>query len=378
MTKNIVLYVGSFNFKISNASSVRVIENALFIKKNGFDVEVMGVVYNEFLIDDVKVSDITKQDKPFDASIESIKNRYFDLKNSYKNVIIIAYNYPPIVFNRLIKFTKLNKIPLVSDVTEWYCFQGSYNTYNLLRWCLNEWKMRFLLNKCDHFIFATSFLKSRFKNKNTIILPFVTTKKSIDFYEPINDVIIYTYAGSPGINFKKDRLDILFKAFLKLKEKTNNFVFNVIGVEGGFSKDKQIIKIIDLLGDNINFFGRLPHNETIEILKKSDYTVFARDVNKVSKVGFPTKVFEAFKYGIPIITNNTSDLTNYITSKNGFLLSDNKVESFFNVFLKINNNSNLKLLHKKSVVNDNPFAAINFENNFQLFLNNVLKASSNI
>lgn len=379
MTKNIVLYVGSFDFKLGSASSVRVIENALFIKQFGFDVQIMGVVHNEFEVDTIQIHDIANQAIPFDTSIESIKNKFVDLKVSYENIIIIAYNYPPVAFHKLIKFTKKNEIFLVADVTEWYSFQGKFNIYNVLRWGLNEWKMCFLLDKCDHFILATSFLQKRFENKNTVILPFVTTKEKIQILEnEKNDVVIYTYAGSPGLNFKKDRLDILMKAFLKLKEKSDKFIFNVIGVEKNFFSDKSILRIIELLGEAIKFHGRLPHERTVEIIKKSDYTVFARDVNRLTKVGFPTKVFEAFKYNIPVITNNTSDLSDYITTENGVLLEDNTVKAFENAFLKINTDITIKSMHKENMMKSNPFGSENFENEFRIFLDNILSSGSRV
>lgn len=377
LAKSIVLYVGSFDFKLGSASSVRVIENALFIKQFGFDVKIMGVVHEEFEVDTIQIHDIANQAIPFDASIESIKNKYIDLKASYENIIIIAYNYPPIVFHKLINFTKQNGIFLVADVTEWYSFQGKFNVYNILRWGLNEWKMRFLLDKCDHFILATSYLQKRFENKNTVILPFVTTKENLQILEnEEKDIVIYTYAGSPGLNFKKDRLDILMKAFLKLKEKSDKFIFNVIGVDKNFSSDKRIIRIIESLGEAIKFHGRLPHEQTVEIIKKSDYTVFARDVNRVTKVGFPTKVFEAFKYKIPVITNKTSDLSNYITSENGVLLEKNNVKEFENAFLKIDIDSNIKSIHKANMMKSNPFSSENFENEFRIFLDNILSSCS--
>lgn len=377
MTKNIVLYVGSFDFKLGSASSVRVIENTLFIKQFGFDVQIMGVVHNEFEGDTIQIHDIANQAIPFDTSIESIKNKFVDLKGSYENIIIIAYNYPPVAFHKLIKFTKKNGIFLVADVTEWYSFQGKFNIYNVLRWGLNEWKMCFLLDKCDHFILATSFLQKRFENKNIVILPFVTTKENIQILEnEEKDVVIYTYAGSPGLNFKKDRLDILMKAFLKLKEKSDKFIFNVIGVDKNFSSDKSILRIIELLGEAIKFHGRLPHEQTVEIIKKSDYTVFARDVSRLTKVGFPTKVFEAFKYNIPVITNNTSDLSDYITTENGVLLEENTVKAFENAFLKIDTDSTIKSMHKENMMKSNPFGSENFENEFRIFLDNILSSGS--
>lgn len=374
MNKNTVLYIGSFDFNKGNASSIRVVENSLFIKQFRIDVHILGVTDENCEIDTIPVNDITDQKEPFDESIESVIRNYNQLKLIYNKVIIIAYNYPPIAFFKLTQFCKKNKIQLVADVTEWYAFQGKKNIYSIIRWALNEWKMIFLLKKCNHFILATSFLESRLKNKNIVVIPFVTTKisKKSNFNDSYNN-LIYTYAGSPGVNFVKDRLDVILEAFYELKKRSSNFLFNVIGIQSDFSSDKKIKKIINELGDNIKFYGRLTHKNTVEIIKESDYTVFARDVNRVTKVGFPTKVFEAFKYNVPVITNDTSDLSNYITSENGLLLKENSVEEFLMAFIKLDKDRGIRLLHKQNVNNSNPFDYKNFETKFRIFLENIFQ-----
>lgn len=380
MNTNAVLYIGSFNFNKGNASSIRVIENALFIKQFQLDVHVLGVIDNNSEIETIPINNIREQKgKPFDTNIESVIKTHNELKLIYSKVFIIAYNYPPVAFYKLIQFSKKNKIQLVADITEWYAFQGDKNIYSVIRWALNEWKMRFLLKKCYHFIFATSYLEYLFKSKNIVIMPFVTSKASErTSLIKHNNNVVYTYAGSPGHNFAKDRLDIIIMAFLELKKKSNTFIFNVIGIHNDFSEDKKINKLIKALGNNIKFYGRLTHEKTVQIIKQSDYLVFARDISRVTKVGFPTKVFEAFKYNIPVITNDSSNLSNYISSENGILLKENSVKAFFNAFIKIDSDKSIKILHKKNISKSNPFRSENFEREFSVFLEKIYKSESNI
>ena len=163
MNTNAVLYIGSFNFNKGNASSIRVIENALFIKQFQLDVHVLGVIDNNSEIETIPINNIREQKgKPFDTNIESVIKTHNELKLIYSKVFIIAYNYPPVAFYKLIQFSKKNKIQLVADITEWYAFQGDKNIYSVIRWALNEWKMRFFTKKMLSFYFCNIIFRISF------------------------------------------------------------------------------------------------------------------------------------------------------------------------------------------------------------------------
>ena len=102
MAKNI-LYIGGFNFNKTTASSIRVIENARFLEKLNFNVEVLGKIQlldkKYTTIDTIKVSNIVADDEDFASNISTIKLKVTSSKIEY----IIAYNYPPIAFYKLLK-----------------------------------------------------------------------------------------------------------------------------------------------------------------------------------------------------------------------------------------------------------------------------------
>ncbi len=87
------------------------------------------------------------------------------------------------------------------------------------------------------------------------------------------------------------------------------------------------------LGELIDWKGRIPHNEALDLLKKSDYSIFLRDTNLVTTAGFPTKFVEALSCGIPVLTNRNSNLADYlIEGKNGFWI-DTSSEDLFMISL---------------------------------------------
>src|SRR5699024_6916072 len=100
------------------------------------------------------------------------------------------------------------------------------------------------------------------------------------------------YAGSPGRD--KDILTKIFEAFNML-EKKNVIKINVIGItKSQFIADNpNFEEILDSLDNKVNFLGRKSHQESIHEIQKSDYSIFIRENNKVTRAGFPTKFTES-------------------------------------------------------------------------------------
>jgi len=332
--KGNILYIGGFNFDKTNASSVRVIENVRFFQNLNFDVKILGKIClkeneNSIYIKGVEVFDIEESKKSFANDITTIKSKVESSVN--KIDYIIAYNYPPISFNKLIKYCASNSIILIPDITEWYGIDGKFTLIKGLRFFLNEWRMLMLNKKCPNKIIASSYLQKIYNTTNNLRLPFVT----IDKFHSENEIIIdknnliFVYAGSPGKNFSKDRLDIVIKAFANTKSLHNNFTLKIVGLlKDDLLKIDTIRNDIIKLEDNLVCYGKVRNEECIDIIKKSNIVVFAREINRVSSSGYPTKVFEAFKYGLPVLTNKTSDIDWHVNKSNGFLVSNTNVSEF--------------------------------------------------
>jgi glycosyltransferase involved in cell wall biosynthesis len=331
-----ILYVGGFNFSKNNASSIRVVENAKFLEYLGHEVCILGKIdldpSKDFTeIGGVRVGPIeNNKEAVFSKNINGIIN-YINTNNK-KVDIIIAYNYPAIPFSRLMRYCNKHDIELIPDLTEWYGIDGKLTLGKLYVFLLHEWRMCFLNRKCKNKIIATTYLAKAYPNSNNLLLPFVTTEKLENPVLNNLDIsnIHLVYAGSPGKRFSKDRLDLILKAFHKLVQSGhNNFTFHIIGL------DREMLllegmseKEISLIEPKLRFYGRLPNTEAVEIIKECNFVIFSRDVKRNTNAGFPTKVFEAFKYGLPVVTNKTSDISMYVNEENGFLLDDASVDCF--------------------------------------------------
>lgn len=126
-----------------------------------------------------------------------------------------------------------------------------------------------------------------------------------------------TYAGSPGT---KDSLHLMVSSVLKLNRKVK---FDIIGITlDQFLALNPNFSENDFDTKNIVFHGRLSHTESLEFIKKANYSFFLREPDIVTKAGFPTKFGEALCCNTPVITNNISDVSEYIQEgMNGIILN---------------------------------------------------------
>jgi glycosyltransferase involved in cell wall biosynthesis len=245
---------------------------------------------------------------------------------------IIAYNYPWKGFKSLLMSYNSSNIKIIADCTEWYGWEGMGFARDLLRVLQTELRMRFYVPKSSGIICASQYLVNFYKNKNTFVWPFCLHDKH--YFEPfISDIAdknerVFIYCGNPGVKIRKDLLNILVNAFYQVSLKGEAFQFKVVGISleqylANFPEDERQILA---LGKMIRFYGRKTREESLNLLASSHYSIFVRPNNRVSNVGFATKIFEAFCCGVPTITNDTSDNAVYIQDGiNGYVTGSNDV-----------------------------------------------------
>ena len=253
-------------------------------------------------------------------------NRELSLLKKQHSDIVIAYNFPAIGLWRITRYCKKNGIKIVGDITEWY------HPHNALKWIDTTWRMKRLNKKMDGLIVISNYLQKYYQQQNCFQMP-----PTVDVDDAMwkvgettgkSDKITLMYAGSPGRG-DKDRLEGLIAVIGKYK----NLLLNIVGV----TKEQYIEKFPEVsVPDNVTFWGRLPHEKTVEMLCQSDFSVFFRQSSKVNNAGFPTKFAEAQSAGVPVISNHFSDLDEQIENgKNGFLAKDITEQEIENVLSRV-------------------------------------------
>ena len=144
-------------------------------------------------------------------------------------------------------------------------------------------------------------------------------------------VVRLIYAGDPG---KKDLLNGLLLALKDVNFSANKFELNIVGVAAGTFSDLYFNG--GSLPVYIKCHGRVPMEKVPEYYSLCDFSVLIRENKRYAHAGFPTKLVESFMAKVPIITNLTSDIGEYVKSGyNGFIIDGPSKDSILECLVKI-------------------------------------------
>lgn len=379
MTKGTIIYIGGFVLPDINAAAHRVVNNAKAIRDSGYNVVFINRVYDNNVTDYGKKRTnyfgfecweiATKKNKITAVKalvnileIEEISDKYTDLK------AIIAYNFPAIALQRLIKYCKKKNAKCIGDITEWYGLKGR-TLFNMIAKGIDSTiRMRYTNNHMDGLIVISEYLENYYKKqKNVMCIPPLTDVNDKKWHladKSKNNITKLIYAGTPSN--EKERLDIIVKQVNMLSKKYP-LSLDIVGIdENRFISMYKVgnEKYYDYKTDVVTFHGTLSHEQTINYVKESDFSLIIRDDNRVTKAGFPTKFVESITCGTPVIASDSSDLKKYIRdSINGYIVD---INSFHEQMESILNGN------KTAMVEQDTFNYKNFVKMFNNFLDKII------
>jgi len=76
----------------------------------------------------------------------------------------------------------------------------------------------------------------------------------------------------------------------------------------------------------------MSHKVTIDYIKQANFSIIIRDTNRVTLAGFPTKFVESIACGTPVITNENSDIGDYIKNNGVIVNESNLYEELLRIF----------------------------------------------
>ncbi len=345
-TKKTIIYIGNFELPDKNAAAQRVIAVGKILRDLGYNVVYLGT--NRDLEEHSNIHDSFTKYFEFDSwETPNPKNRK---EWSHKIITpigletvisqypadslfaVIPYNYPAVAQHKIKSICSKHNAYYIPDITEWYESTGRRVVAGTVKWIDTFLRMRVFNFKADALITTSPYLTKFYKNKvmNIIELPTLYDSKTLKEIPQLHinqnsSTIKLLYAGSPfGSNttYKsrssvKDRLDIIIELLCDVKIKEIDFVLNIYGV----TKKKYLEvypehKLLLLeLHKKTFFHGRRPHKEIISSIKNSHFTIFFRDVVRLTESGFPSKLSESITAGTPVITNMISNLEPYLSNE---------------------------------------------------------------
>ena len=138
-----------------------------------------------------------------------------------------------------------------------------------------------------------------------------------------------TYIGT--LNFRKDGVDILIKAFAKIVEKYKNIKLCLIGYPESNEIEVLIHNLIkDLnLNNKVILKGRVDSNLIPQLLLESKILVLARPSSLQAQGGFPCKLGEYLATANPVVITDVGEISNYLEDgKSAFIAKSDSVDSF--------------------------------------------------
>lgn len=369
-----ILYLGGFNLPDKNAAAQRVIANAKALRDLGWNMQLVGLDkqagsfnYEGFECVNLKYPSSAKNWIDY---LISIKN-YLPFLEKTKPEMVIAYNHPAVALSNLAAYCNKNDIKVVSDCTEWYTPEGNIIQKTIKGWDTKK-RMTDVHLRMDGIISISRYLHDYYTErgvKSLLLPPLVDIQEekwSIRSEVKAANEIVLTYAGSPG---HKDALDRLVKIVTDLPEEIS-VRFEIVGLNR-----EQFLKAYNFehdLNKRVHFNGRIPHKETLKILSESDFQIFIREDNITTKAGFPTKFVESISAGVPVLTNLTSNIGDYLSEGvNGYPLDVTNDETLKASLLRVLRQPREEINNLKKSINRGTFDFRNYVPSIKNFIDNI-------
>lgn len=344
--EKLIAYVGLFKFPYGEAASKRVLENAKLFNSLGYKV-IIGHGGNldytqEYLLNDEFNISYCGLNESF-SNFNKIKKLFMHFFNGGKETVkwlesldqkpeyVIVYGGFYTYASKILSYCKRKNIKIIFDVVEWYepsqmlggRYGFFYNSFSLA--------FKYIYPKADGIICISKNLKKVFKNNITVVIPplahFVNPIQKIKTLD--TDQLKLVYAGNIG---NKDYLSEIIKVVNKLSGRFN-IAFDIYGPS--IAEIKEKCGILDF-SDSVHICGRVQQSQINLILAQYDFLIFVRPDSHCNKYGFPSKFSESLGIGLPVATNLTSDLSEYlIDGYNGYIISNIDFVSIENTILKM-------------------------------------------
>ena len=344
--KNEIIILYPNGFPLGGAATNRVFHIAKIIQEGGMNVIILitrgtekkGEIINKEkkgVYEDIHFLYVNKSviwprkiiSKIFNLLIGNLKTILFIYTNRKKISNIITYANYSIIDNFFYFFIcKFLKIKIIYCIDE-YPWSVIYGTDNIF----DKFYINYFYKLFDAFIIMTNKLIIYYSNKtkkNVPIfhLPMTVDIKRFDFKANLfnkNEYIAYCGGDKTG---DKEGVDILVKAFNMICHNFPNIKLYLIGII-----HNSIYSLVDelQLKDKIEILGFIKYEQISEYLMNAKILCSARTDIIQNRANFPTKLGEFLSTGVPVITTNVGEVSNYlIDGINSFIVPPNDINSF--------------------------------------------------
>ena len=399
-----ILYVGNFFYPDGNAAGKRVYGNVKVIEKCGYVPIIFCFKKDQttYLVKSI-VDGVVTYTIPYSDGIKRLNNRkpydafksvYQEYSSQYEICAVIMYTtMGTFDLNRMmISYCRKQKTKTVYDFCDYFDVIQKDNPF---KYYIKARDIKVLnqsvLEQCDGIIAISSFLRD-FVHRGCpkiIIPPLSVTQCEKEEIIRNADIITISYASYVSDKNRpvaewKDRIDSMIDIFhqLRINYHHEDFLLKFIGFTKAdlidmlpFDLKEEYRKKINELGEQIVFLGQCENKTAQNEIQNSDYTILLRDSKTSTNAGFPTKVSESLSLGVPVITNLTSDIGDYVINNvNGIVVpGPTSMEETIRIIDGAINEGNKKSLKlKENTINQSPFFYMNYVERMSSFLDKLI------
>lgn len=376
-----IFYLGGFDLPDHNAAAQRVLANAKLFRDLGYKVYLYGLsrsAKRPTLFDHEGFSccnmPYPKTSVQWWKHLTSMQ-QYIPFLKEINPRYVLAYNHPAVALKKMANYCKESDIKIISDCTEWYVPRGNFLFRKIKGWDVNK-RMYDVHCHLDGVISISRYLYDFYQSRNVKTMqlpPLVDLQESKWIQKETDDsdsTIRLIFAGTIG-NGNKDRLDMVVDALENIVDnaRTIRLRLDVIGItQEQFLSVYPQIKIPSF----VVFHGRKSHQDVIQMLLQSDFQIFLRENHLANKAGFPTKFVESISSRTMVLTNPSSNLTDYMKEgDNSFCLNINSFEELvesLSLPLKL---SKQEILEKRSKMDITTFDYRRYATDMETFLSSL-------
>ena len=279
--------------------------------------------------------------------------RYFERLTSRKSIhfcartiselspkIIIAYGASYFLSAWLKEASVNSPWPVIVDETDWFQPRFRIGLAGSAILALDQRRIKTLDPFFDGVISISPFLYSFFKKhgSNTMFLPPIN-RRNEEFKPPLNsermdasDSIRLVYTGSLGGG--KDLLEPVLEAIAEYYKRGGcSISLTVAGVS-----EQEAANMWGELAEHraVKFLGRISHDESLDLVRQSDFGILLRRNELYARAGFSTKFSECMRNGVAMICNRVGGADTMLASwKDGVVLDKPCKEEIIQTFVKL-------------------------------------------
>lgn len=261
------------------------------------------------------------------------------VRHKRKNYSNILYSIGPINIESIlfVFWAKLLGYKLVFDINEDYSVSEDKLKLSSR---FKEWTT----NRLDNITYSwadaiavvsthlrNKYLNKKLKKKPVVLIPVTAKENHNPDKNSFNDPLQVLYAGTFDL---KDGIDDIIDGFRLFNTNYKNARLIMTGKNERQAKFKEKLHNFP----NIIFKGYLSDEEFYNLLRNADVMCMCRTNSAFSNAGFPFKLGEYLATGNPVISTKASDVMNYLSPDDAYLIDSNDPEQICEALTSITSN----------------------------------------